>query len=239
MKLSSIALIILSIYILTRAICAQPTPDSQIYEQILNRIKPHLKPHDEVTVEVKNGVITITGKVADLQTKQNILNLSKRTLGVRQIVDKVSVAPLQKRTDEQILKEIISVLRSSLNKEEMAAIRVQVENGIVTLSGTLTNSYSKQTAGLASSFVAGVIDVRNNIIVRPKVIRTDAEILADVRDRFSKNVFVANQKINISVEKGIVTLTGTVDSFARVEQAEAIARFTPGVIDVQNLLFVR
>ncbi|MDI6828072.1 MAG: BON domain-containing protein [Armatimonadota bacterium] len=239
MKLSSMALIILSIYILTGAICAQPTPDTQIYEQILNRLKPHLKPHDEATVEVKNGVVTIVGKVADLQTKQKILNFSKRTLGVRQIVDQVSVVPLQKQTDEQILKEIISVLRSSLNKEEMAAISVQVKNGIVTLSGTLTNSYSKQTAGLASSFIAGVVDVRNNIIVRPKVIRTDAEILADVRDRFRKNVFVANQKIDISVEKGIVTLTGTVDSFAQVEQAEAIARFTPGVIDVQNLLFVR
>ena len=114
-----------------------------------------------------------------------------------------------------------------------------MQNAVVALTGTLPSSYPKQLATSVTSLAPGVVDIRNEIIVRPTQPRTDAEILADVRGRYSRNPFVSAAPINVTVADGVVTLTGIVSGFVQVEQAESVARFTPGVVDVRNLLFVR
>lgn len=213
---------------------AEPRSDAEIKAQLERRVRALA-----LTLEVRDGVVTITGTVQNLAQKLSILGIARRTIGVKEIVDRITVIPPQKRTDEQIAKSVRSALAHNLSKEEFAAISVRAEKAVVILTGTLSSSYPKQLAGTLASWAPGVVDVRNGIVVRPSVSRTDPEIQAEVRERFRRNVFISSQQINISVANGIVTLTGIVDRLLEAEQAEAVARFTPGVVDVRNLLFVR
>ena len=226
------------VLILAGAALAQQRPDADILAELQKRIQPSALPGG-VTIAVQNSVVTLAGTVQSLAQKLNIINLARRTVGVRDIVDRLTVVPAQKRSDERIAKSVRDALSANLSKKEFAAITIRVQNAVVALTGTLPSSYPKQLATSVTSLAPGVVDIRNEIIVRPTQPRTDAEILADVRGRYSRNPFVSAAPINVTVADGVVTLTGIVSGFVQVEQAESVARFTPGVVDVRNLLFVR
>jgi len=234
MTIRAVVLCALLIVAIPAGVLAQQRSDAEIKAELEKRVRV-----PGITLGVRGGVVTIAGTVQNLAQELSILGIARRTIGVKQVVDRITVVPAQKRTDEQIAKSVRSALAGNLSKEELAAINVQVANGVVILTGTLPSSYPKQVAGMLSSWVPGVVDLRNEIVVRPPVTRTDLEIQADVGERFRRNAFIRSQQINVSVADSIVTLTGIVDSFLEAEQAEAVARFTPGVVDVRNLIFVR
>lgn len=227
-------LIIVSVLLLVQSACAQVS-DAEIRTELQRRIARGTG----VNIAVQNGVVTLSGTVSSLATELSALNMARRTVGVRSVTDRITVAPAQRRSDADIERSVRDVLSGNLGKEEIAAVNIRVQNGMVTLTGTLTSSYPKQLATTLISFVPGVAGIQNNITVRPAQVRSDAEILADVRTRYARNPLVPQDQINVAVENGVVTLTGTVDSFLQSEQAESIARFTPGVVDVRNNLFVR
>lgn len=212
------------------AALAQPT-DAQIRAQLRQRIAM-------VDVAVANGVVTLTGTVPDLAQKLNMETTARRTPGVRQVVDQIRVVPPTNVSDAQIVTAVQKALSQNLAASEAKAITVRSANGVVTLTGTLPSSYPKQLAMTLTSFVQGVVDIRNQIVVKPATVRSDATILSDIKAHYAQNPIVPASQINVSVTNGVVTLTGTVSSFVQADQAEAIARFVPGVIDVRNNLFV-
>ena len=234
MKVHRILLILASAIMLAGAAIAQQRSDAEIRADLQRRIGPGTG----VTVALENGIVTLTGTVSNLAQRQSIVNLARRTIGVREVVDRITAVPAQRRSDEEIARSVSEALARNLSREEVAAITVRVENGVVILTGTLSSSYPKQVAGALASWVPGVIDIRNEIVVRPREVRTDAQILSDVKSRFERNPVIPTGRITVTVANGVVTLTGVVDKLVQVEQAEAVARFTPGVIDVRNDLFV-
>jgi osmotically-inducible protein OsmY len=239
MRLVRVAFIAAAVLSIAGSLAAQQRSDSQIRADAVTRIKPDTRAGDNLTITVEKGVVTISGTVVNLPREQSSLVFARRTVGVREVVDKITVIPTQRRTDEEISRSVAQALKGNLGRDEREATRVRVDKGIVMLTGTLTSSYPKQVAGLVSSFVPGVVGVRNEIVVRPREPKSDPEILADIRDRYRKNAFVGDQKIDVSVSSGTATLAGTVDTFLQAEQAEAVARFAPGVVDVRNDLYVR
>jgi hyperosmotically inducible periplasmic protein len=233
-KLFGIAAL-LAIVLIPKLLLAQQPTDAKIRAELQRRIQPVTS----ITLVVQNGVVTLTGTLPSLAQKQSILNIVRRTIGVKEVVDRITVVPAQKKTDEELLRSVRSMLAGNLSNEEMAAITIRAEKGVIILTGTLTSSYPKQVAGLLASWAPGVIDVQNDIIVRPSKIRSDLAITADINARFRRNPFVEQHRINVTVQNGVVTLMGIVDNFFIADQAESVARFTPGVVDVHNLLFVR
>jgi len=75
--------------------------------------------------------------------------------------------------------------------------------------------------------------------VKPSVVRSDLDILADIRERFRKNPYITGQDIHITVNQGVVTLSGSVYTEMVLQQAEQVALFTPGVVAVNDLLTIR
>lgn len=68
---------------------------------------------------------------------------------------------------------------------------------------------------------------------------SDAEISASVKTGLIRNDETKAMQIDVETERGIVQLSGFVDSEQMKEAAEATAREVPGVTEVRNALIVR
>jgi osmotically-inducible protein OsmY len=69
--------------------------------------------------------------------------------------------------------------------------------------------------------------------------RTDSEIQKDIQEELVWEPSVNSNSVNVSVINGFVTLSGTLDSYAKKIAAENIALRVNGVIDVSNNIEVK
>lgn len=116
----------------------------------------------------------------------------------------------------------------------LAPIDVSTESGIVTLSGNVTNLLAKRRAGRLAETVTGVRSVINQINVQPAVDRPAAEIQADIENALLMDPATESYNVDPTVADGVVTLTGTVQSWQERRLAEKVAAGVRGVTAVQN-----
>jgi osmotically-inducible protein OsmY len=111
-------------------------------------------------------------------------------------------------------------------------------DGVVTLTGTVTNITAKRRAVELSSIVRGVRSVVDRIRVVPLWDVSDGTLCADVRSALLHDPATEAKQIDIAVEGALVILKGNVDSWQERKLAELIAGNVRGVREVVNLLDV-
>ncbi len=145
-----------------------------------------------------------------------------------------------KKTDAQIQQDVLNELKWDSRVEE-TEVGVQVEKGIVTLTGGVSGWAKRVAAQEAAHRVYGVLDVANDIQVKMagSLMRTDTEIAQAVRHALEWDVFVPDKQITSTVSNGWVTLEGTVDVWSHREDAERAVRNLSGVHGVTNKIAVK
>lgn len=143
-------------------------------------------------------------------------------------------------TDERIQQEVLDELwwDAPVQPHE---IGVMVKDGVVTLTGWVDSYTKKWAAEQAAHRVRGVKAVANDIEVRlpTSAERTDADIAAAAVKALEWDEFVPDENIEVTVEKGWVTLRGEVEmQFQRRDAERAVRRLT-GVRGVTNLITVK
>ena len=118
---------------------------------------------------------------------------------------------------------------------------VEVDDGVVTLTGRVTMPYKAEALADLAAHVPGVQEVRNKVRTLPVSKFDDQLRYAVARQIYGDDLFVryaiqANPPVHIIVEHGNVTLTGVVFSEVERRKAEAIARSTFAVMSVTNRL---
>lgn len=120
-------------------------------------------------------------------------------------------------------------------------IGVTAKEGVITLTGFVPNYAQKAAAEKAVRRVMGVRAIAEEIEVRfgsaPKT--SDAEIAERILDILRWDVFVRDQKIDVKVEHGWVTLSGEVEWNYQKESAKTFAGRITGVRGVTNLTTVQ
>jgi osmotically-inducible protein OsmY len=116
-----------------------------------------------------------------------------------------------------------------------AAVAVSTHEGHVTLRGTVGSLREKRAAGKAAENVFGVVAIDNELEVRllSEHKREDAELRADVLQALMLNGAVP-ATVDVKVEDGLVTLTGTANWHYQREEAEVVAESVVGTLDVVN-----
>jgi osmotically-inducible protein OsmY len=142
------------------------------------------------------------------------------------------------RTDQEIQTDVLAELRwdSSVQASE---IGVAVKDGVVTLTGTVDTYLKKWRAEEAAHRVSGVTAVANDITVRTLGERTDADIAAAAVNALKWNSSVPAEKIQVTVDKGWITLKGEVEWQYQKEEVERAVRRLWGVKGVSNLIVVK
>jgi osmotically-inducible protein OsmY len=116
---------------------------------------------------------------------------------------------------------------------DASAIGVTARNGVVTLTGYVDTYAGKLAAERAAKRVRGVRGVANDVEVRLKVGRTDADIAADAVRALELRATIP-ATVQAVVHQGRLTLTGKVGWLYQAREAERAVRHIKGVRGVFN-----
>ncbi|MEQ1769533.1 MAG: BON domain-containing protein [Devosia sp.] len=121
---------------------------------------------------------------------------------------------------------------------DASRIGVTVENGVVTLTGNVSNYGQKLAAERAAARVVGVRGIAQEIQVQPahSPANDDAEIARRALDMMRWSTMVPEGQVLVAVENGHLTLTGALQWDYQRAGAESAIEHIPGVTGVTNLI---
>lgn len=210
--------------------------DIEIQEDVISQLKwePFLKASD-IGVVVKNGIVTLSGTVANYSQKLAAERAAKKVTGVRGIAEdiQIGVSPVFRKNDTEIAESVLNALKwhSAVPEEK---VNVKVEDGIVTLEGEVEWEYQRSSAKDSVDHLLGVRNVVNNISVKPKV--SVADIKNKISAAFHRTATIDADRISVEVVGNKVILEGKVRSYAEKEDAMDAAWAAPGITTVENNL---
>ncbi len=212
--------------------------DAQLKSDVLAELKwePSVDA-SKVGVEVSGGIVTLAGHVASFGEKWHAERATQRVAGVKALAVEIDVKipGSSVRTDADIALAAEQALHW-VSYMPTDAVKVMVEKGWVTLSGSVEWDYQRQTAVSAVRYLMGVKGVSNEVELKSRASATGVK--ADIQAAMKRHAEYDGQDISVSVEDGDVTLTGTVHSLWARELARQSAWGTPGVHHVVNNLNV-
>jgi osmotically-inducible protein OsmY len=146
-----------------------------------------------------------------------------------------------RKKDNELRQEVLDELEwdSRVEWPALSAIDVAVKDGVVTLTGTVSNYAGKMAAQEAAHTVRGVFDVVNNIQVEVERGHLDAETARAVRSALAGDVLVPDDRIHATVADGWVTLAGDVNNLRQRADAERAVLHLAGVVGVINNIVVK
>ena len=198
-----------------------------------------------VHATVQGSVAVLSGTVQVFDDKQQAAKRASKVKGITDVDNEIQVGgpSVPDPVLEQKILRAVEYDRVGYGSTAFNAIAVRVQNGIVTLGGHAVGPVSAQSAVNIAGTTPGVRGVVDHIAVDPlspmdNRIRIDA--FRSIYGFPSLNRYAADpaKPIRISVQNGIITLYGVVDSQADKETAGIRANTVPGAFHVTNNLQV-
>ena len=123
-------------------------------------------------------------------------------------------------------------------------INVDTYRGVVSLGGFVDNAAAKDQATKVAKSVTGVKEVRNDLSVSSPQATAgqaidDGTLTASVKTKLIDDSTTKAHQINVETQKGVVQLSGFVDSNEVKARAGELARSVEGVVDVRNNLEIK
>jgi len=190
-----------------------------------------------IGVAVKDGVVTLTGRVPSYDQKMAAARAAARVTGVKAVANElqVGVPAAEERTDEDIARAVANALtwNTAIPADR---VKAQVSHGWVTLEGTVEWYYQKEAAERAVRPIRGVKGVTNNIVVKPTV--TAAVVKSQIEAALKRSAEIDAQRITVETRGDTVILRGRVRAEVERQEAERAAWSAPGVAKVENYIII-
>lgn len=224
-------------------------------------LSPYLRAND-LKVSVHDGKATLTGNVEESVNKELAEQIARGVNGIKnvdnQIVIQADYTPPARSAglsygevidDASVTSAVKSKLAWSNNADGLAT-NVDTKRGKVTLTGTADSAANKELAGRLAANTRGVASVDNKLVVgsaKPGAAGTaksstqeaardmsDGWITTKVKSTFMFSSNVDGSDISVNTDKGIVALSGEVDSGAERALAIELAQNVRGVKSVNT-----
>jgi osmotically-inducible protein OsmY len=138
------------------------------------------------------------------------------------------------KADTDIKKDVEAELKWSPDVDD-TDIAVQVRSGEVSLSGYVRSYFEKVRAESAVKRIKGVVAVANDLEVRSATgTPTDPEIARAAVAALKYALPWTWESVKPAVQRGWITLEGTLEWQYQREQAESAVRYLSGVVGVVN-----
>jgi osmotically-inducible protein OsmY len=202
------------------------------------RINLHRYP---IRIDVAEGAIVLEGEVEDIAAKKLALELAAGVQDVRGVIDRLHVRPTERKGDGAIRDVLCQALAQAPELRNCALrfrapdrvellraapgdgageIEVAIDDGVVTLEGTVISLSHKRIAGVLAWWTPGVRDVINSLDVAPPEQDTDDEVVDALRLVFEMDPLLRDAAILARADHYVVTLEGQVRTEAQRRRAE-------------------
>jgi len=142
-------------------------------------------------------------------------------------------------SDEDLQMEVQAAIK--LQQElHLADIDIRVADGTVTLTGTVNSFVLKTAAEKAAENVVGIKTVITKIDVMPDgfKVMTDNNLKAEILNVFKSHWDIPDDKIEVTVKDGLITLEGKIKWHYQKEAATEVISSLIGVKSVNNNITV-
>lgn len=144
------------------------------------------------------------------------------------------------RTDNELRADVVAELSwdPSIREEDIATA---VKGGVVTLAGIVETYAQRYAAQRAVERVNGVQAIVNDLIVKlPGALeRSDTDLAHAAVNALRWNIQVPDDRIQVKVTNGWLTLEGEVEHYFQKEAADRAVRYLMGVKGLSNLIALR
>lgn len=141
-------------------------------------------------------------------------------------------------TDIQLRDAVLDQLDKD-PKVTSTEIGVGASHGVITLTGYVHRDVERREAERVARKVAGVLDVANDIQVRPYTVQTDSDIALAARQMLERRPNVPADRISVSVTENVLTLGGEVDDNDQRMAAEDAVRYMRGIRGIRNQITLK
>jgi hyperosmotically inducible periplasmic protein len=155
-------------------VAGENMPDAQLQQKLAKKLEYDRVGYGDnafnyVAVAVKDGVVTLSGDTYWDVPRDSAMAIAARMPGVKDVVNDVKVLPtsffddsIRRRTARAIYRDSV-LSRYAIDPAD--PIRIIVDNGHVTLYGTVQSTMDKNIAGIRASAVPGAFSVENKLVV--------------------------------------------------------------------------
>ena len=143
--------------------------DQMIADEVAKRIRQYVffTIYDDVNGSVRDGVVTLTGKVTMPYQASEIGDLVARVPGVREVDNTISTLPVSPFDDQLRIAIASQIYRDPLfwnyAIQVNPPIHIVVENGHVTLTGVVNSEVERRKAESVARTTFGVFSVDNKL----------------------------------------------------------------------------
>lgn len=199
--------------------------------------------HALIDVRVENGHVTLAGQVGSAAEKSyaetKAWYAGAKTVDSTNLTVKVWARDYRFRENKYVAvgdAEIRNAIQTALAMDWRVRsfnVDVDVDDGVVTLRGAVSNVKAKDAAERNARNTVGVRRIKNSIQVEP-MITDDRLVGARVRDAIARDPYLEGEDIFVTVRWGVASLSGNVDTEFQRLHARAIASGVDGVKRVVN-----
>jgi hyperosmotically inducible periplasmic protein len=209
----------------------------------------HYLTDDSIKTESKNGVVTLTGSVAE----ESHIGLARDTVeglpGVKSVDNQLTVKGERPaaHSDTWVGLKVKTALLFHRNVRATKT-DVNVKDGIVSLSGEASSLAQKELATEYAKDVEGVKEVKNEMTVATNTVKPDestgekiddASITAQVKMSLLSHRSTSALKTKVETTEGVVTLTGITKNAAEKALVTKLATDINGVSSVINNMTIQ
>lgn len=203
---------------------------------------------DSITAEAEEGVVKLTGTVAEESHKKLAQETAEGLLGVTRVDNRLATKAeaAAESADTWIGRKVNLTLLFHRNVDAGDTI-IEVKDGVVTLKGNASSVAQKELTAEYASDIGGVKEVKNEMTVAAKpepAERTEAEkvddasVTAQVKTALSNHRSTSSIKAKVETRNGEVMLTGIAKNAAEKTLVTKLVTDIRGVTGVKNQMTV-
>lgn len=174
--------------------------DSAIREDVERELcwDPQVFEPEAIGVAVTDAAVTLTGHVASYAEKLAAVRAAERVYAVKAVANDIEVRLLDRlRDDSDIAQTIAHVLEWNVNIPS-GRVHARVQNGWVTLEGSVEFSYQRYEIERMVRHVRGVVGVTDSVMVR-RPSAPPEQVKTQITEAFQRSAEFDARRIRVEV----------------------------------------